>query len=288
MIDNDRIGEVEGAEVVGVDGAALGRVRRVFRDDDTGHLEWAVVDVGGESSFVPLADAETDETGLRVPYTAEQVSTAPRVDADAGHVSRGQEADLYLHYGIDYDVSRLVQDRTTGLGAGGDPIGPSSDSQPAQGSAPMTEQTSGDTSVDADHEVRRGALDEGTERRSPEIAGTQGGAAHGADTGVGAGFGGAATMGTGAGGSAMGNASTRSAAGTNANTDLAARDDLLTTTGSERSGGGGDVTGDSMIDFARDPGDSGVADVGPDHSDVQPAESAPSEDDDQATGRDRR
>jgi hypothetical protein len=151
----------------------------------------------------------------------------------------------------------------------------------------MTEQTSGDASVDADHEVRRGALDEGTERRSPELAGTQGGAAHGADTGVGAGFGGAATMGTGVGGSAMGNASSRSAAGTNANTDLAARDDLLTTTGSERSGGG-DVTGDSMIDFARDPDDSGVAEVGPDRSDVQSVQSAPSEDDDQATGTNRR
>jgi hypothetical protein len=82
-------------------------------------------------AFIPLADAETDATGLRVPYTAEQVSTAPRVDADAGHVSRGQEADLYLHYGIDYDVSRLVQDRTTGLGAGGDPIG-SEQRQPAR------------------------------------------------------------------------------------------------------------------------------------------------------------
>jgi hypothetical protein len=123
MIESGDIGDVEGADAVAADGTVLGAVRRVYRDDDTGRLEWAVVSTAEGDRFVPLQEAQLAGGSLRVPYAPAEVASAPEVDADAGHVSRGQEADLYLHYGIDYDVSRLLQDRTTGLGAGGDPIG---------------------------------------------------------------------------------------------------------------------------------------------------------------------
>jgi hypothetical protein len=110
---------------------------------------------------------------------------------------------------------------------------------------------------DADHDVRTGALDAGVEARDPEgSAGTTGGGAGDEAPG----FGGGTTMGTGPGGTAMGNAGTRSAAGTAANTELSDRDDLTTTSGSERSSTD-DATGDSMIDMARDR-DSDQADTG--------------------------
>jgi len=247
MIDNDRLGDVEGAELLGSGDAPLGRVERVYRDDDSGQLAWAVLAVQGHARFVPLAEAELSDGALRVPYSADQVAASPEVDPDAGHVSRGQEADLYLHYGMDYDVSTLLHDQTAG------PVVDESTDDGGQ-----DEQRS-DGPVAGDSAVRTGVLDVGTHRREPELAGASGGAPGG---------GSAATMGTGPGGSAMGNASLSSAAGTNANTDLSARDDLLTTTGSERSEGGGDVAGDSMIDIAGRT-DQPEPESGPRHSDVQ-------------------
>jgi hypothetical protein len=209
MIQNEDLASVEGAEISGTDGP-LGRAERVYRDDDTGALEWAVLATPAGARFVPLVDGEFTESGVRVPYSAEQVAQSPAADPDAGHLSRGQEADLYLHYGFDYDVSRLIQDRTTGMGAGGDPVGgvvtrEGEASGPATGGPHSDDVDTG--AVDADHEVRRGVLDAGVERRSPELLEGDGG-----DTAGAAGFAGAATMGTGPGGTLMGTASTRSAA----------------------------------------------------------------------------
>jgi len=42
---------------------------------------------------------------LTVPYDKDKVKGAPHVDAEAGHISKEEEADLYRYYGLDYSQS---------------------------------------------------------------------------------------------------------------------------------------------------------------------------------------
>ena len=239
MDERTYLEDVLGRSLTGAGGADLGRVTQVYRDNDTQRPEWAIVDTQHGRRFVPLRELTGQGETPQVPYTAEQVASAPEFDADAGHLSRSQEADLYQHYGLGYDVSTLLHDRT-GLPVGLEGPGPAGNAPGAGGDAPR-EHVARHRAPDGDHEVRPGVLDAGVAPR--DQASTSSGASE-------------VSFGTGIGGSMMGNASTRSAAGTNANTDLSARDDLEITTGTERSSRegmpGDEVRGDAMTDIAED------------------------------------
>ena len=241
--------DVMGQHLEGADAGALGRVTQVYRDADTQTAEWAVLETPAGSRFVPLQDVDLTSEAPRVPYTAAQVEQAPQFDPDAGHLTREEEADLYQHYGIEYDVSALIQHQTGGqLGgasgqhigrhratagdesAGPDGVGEFDDAHPAE-----------DQYADGDHLVRPGVLDAGVAPRVQESVSRPSAEV---------------SFGTGIGGSMMGNASTHSSAGTNANTDLSERDDLTATTGSERAVRGDKaadaVRGDALTDIADD------------------------------------
>jgi len=93
-----------GGPLYGSDGAKIGKVSQVYLDDVTGQPEWVTVSTGlfgGKENFVPVAQSEFTDDGLRVAYDKDTVQNAPRIDAD-GHLSPDQEGDLYRHYGLDY------------------------------------------------------------------------------------------------------------------------------------------------------------------------------------------
>ena len=108
-IDQNNINDVIGRTVYGSDGDKIGEVGQVYLDDETGRPEWATVRTGlfgTKESFVPLAQSSQTDDGLTVPYDKSTVKDAPRVDADQGHLSQSEEAELYRHYGLEYSESQ--------------------------------------------------------------------------------------------------------------------------------------------------------------------------------------
>jgi uncharacterized protein (TIGR02271 family) len=125
-IDQNNINDVIGRTVYGSDGDKIGEVGQVYLDDETGRPEWATVRTGlfgTKESFVPLAQSSQTDDGLTVPYDKSTVKDAPRVDADQGHLSQSEEAELYRHYGLEYSESQSdtgYADTTTGTSGGVD------------------------------------------------------------------------------------------------------------------------------------------------------------------------
>ena len=108
-IDTSNINSLIGQPVPGSDGEKIGQVGQVYLDDETGRPEWVTVHTGlfgTKESFVPVGQAQMTRDGLRVQYDKDAVKGAPRVDADQGHLSHQEEAELYRHYGLEYSERR--------------------------------------------------------------------------------------------------------------------------------------------------------------------------------------
>jgi PRC-barrel domain protein len=98
-----------GRVMVDRDSNKIGEVVDIYLDNETGRPEWAVVRTGlfgMRSTFVPLADAREVGDELQVPYQRLQVKEAPNIEPD-GQLSEVEEAELYRHYGLDYDTVTL-------------------------------------------------------------------------------------------------------------------------------------------------------------------------------------
>jgi PRC-barrel domain len=98
-----------GRVMVDRDSNKIGEVVDIYLDNETGRPEWAVVRTGLfglRSSFVPLAEAREVGDELQVPHQRLQVKQAPNIDPD-GQLSEAEEAELYRHYGLDYDSVTL-------------------------------------------------------------------------------------------------------------------------------------------------------------------------------------
>jgi hypothetical protein len=105
-----------GRVMVDRDSNKIGEVVDIYLDNETDRPEWAVVRTGlfgMRSTFVPLA--ETREVGdeLQVPHQRLQVKQAPNIEPD-GQLSAAEEAELYRHYGLDYDTVTLDNGAPTG------------------------------------------------------------------------------------------------------------------------------------------------------------------------------
>ncbi|MFF4599600.1 PRC and DUF2382 domain-containing protein [Amycolatopsis sp. NPDC001319] len=111
--------------VVDPDGNKIGKVGNVYLADTTREPEWITVKTGlfgSKESFVPLSGANVDNDGIHVNVAKDQVSEAPRIDAD-GHLSSTESAELYRHYGLpmprtapDANAGQSNQDRAAGRG----------------------------------------------------------------------------------------------------------------------------------------------------------------------------
>ncbi|MGW2023519.1 PRC-barrel domain-containing protein [Streptomyces decoyicus] len=91
-----------GLHVVDADGAKVGKVQQVYRDDATNDPEWITVRTGlfgMKETFIPLAGVRRAGDELHVPHDRETIKAAPRIDAD-GHLDPSEEAELYRHYGM--------------------------------------------------------------------------------------------------------------------------------------------------------------------------------------------
>ena len=98
-----------GRVMVDRDSNKIGEVVDIYLDNETDRPEWAVVRTGLfglRSTFVPLADAREVGDELQVPHQRLQVKQAPNIDPD-GHLSEAEEAELYRHYGLEYDTVTL-------------------------------------------------------------------------------------------------------------------------------------------------------------------------------------
>jgi uncharacterized protein (TIGR02271 family) len=122
MISTSDITAIIGSNAVDSDGDKLGKVGQVYLDDQTGSPEWATISMGlfGSSEhFVPLADASVSSGTLAVPYQKAKVKDAPRVDADQGHLSPEEEAELYRYYGVGTGTAGYDTDTTRTTGTAG-------------------------------------------------------------------------------------------------------------------------------------------------------------------------
>lgn len=116
MLTYDDATAMTGALLTSSDASAVGEVVDVYIDTDTRRPEWALVLVplsGREQRFVPLLRAQWISGAAHVPYTAAQVHDAPEVHIN-GELSPQQEAQLYHHYGLDYEHRTTLGSHTSG------------------------------------------------------------------------------------------------------------------------------------------------------------------------------
>jgi len=98
------------------DGDKIGEVVDIYLDNETDRPEWAVVRTGLfglRSTFVPLAEAREMGDELQVPHQRLEVKQAPNIEPD-GQLSAAEEAELYRHYGLDYDTVALDSGASAG------------------------------------------------------------------------------------------------------------------------------------------------------------------------------
>jgi PRC-barrel domain/Domain of unknown function (DUF2382) len=150
-----------GRVMVDHDSNRIGEVVDIYLDNETGRPEWAVVRTGlfgMRSSFVPLADTREVGDELQVPHRRLQVKEAPNIEPD-GQLSQAEEAELYRHYGLDYDTVALDSGASAGqtrAGPAGQPDQPEGTDQAGATAThfpkPASTATGGlaDTGIDAE------------------------------------------------------------------------------------------------------------------------------------------
>jgi uncharacterized protein (TIGR02271 family) len=114
----------EGMELVDAEGKKAGSVHSLWVDTATNEPEFVAVKTGmmGRTHIVPVAGAQIDESNrqLRVPYSQDQIGSAPHIDETA-ELSEQDEEQVYRHYG----VQRSEAPSPTGLA--GDGVGTASE-----------------------------------------------------------------------------------------------------------------------------------------------------------------
>ena len=111
----------QGGTAVSSDGHRIGKLTRVYLDDDTGQPSWGEVEsglLGRTEHFVPLTSGSVEGDDIRVPFTRDEVHSAPDVHAHEGHLSKADDAALH-HY---YEGKGTAQDKSgADQGVGLDP-----------------------------------------------------------------------------------------------------------------------------------------------------------------------
>jgi hypothetical protein len=141
-----------GRVMVDRDGNRLGGITDIYLDRETKRPEWAVVRTGLfglRSSFVPLAEANEVDDQIQVRHARGLVKDAPNIEAD-GQLSEAEEAELYRHYGLDYDTVTTDGDQATGQPGG--PADQDPPTAPAATDAPAAAPTGGPVGGGSDEE----------------------------------------------------------------------------------------------------------------------------------------
>ena len=124
---------ISGKDVVGADGEKIGKVEELYLDTQTQQPEWISVSTGffgSHVSLVPVAEATEEDGSVRVPYSKDQVKSAPHYDPGR-ELSQEEEADLFRHYGLSYgsqETGEYAERETRGFETQGrDVSGPETD-----------------------------------------------------------------------------------------------------------------------------------------------------------------
>jgi sporulation protein YlmC with PRC-barrel domain len=108
MLDESDLRSLVSREVVDPEGKSVGYVETVFRDRETGRLEWLGVMTGTwrhHHRLVPATEVERSATSVAVPFTKEQIQSAPEYEDPDNPISQELEERAYRHYGREAAVS---------------------------------------------------------------------------------------------------------------------------------------------------------------------------------------
>jgi sporulation protein YlmC with PRC-barrel domain len=124
-----------GRDVVDTTGEKIGSVRDIVYDDITSQPKWLVIKTGlfgGKKVYVPAGDVHMAEDRLMVPYTEDRVKESPRVGKDEV-LSREQERELHLYYGLDFPEPTVTTPRgETETISRGPEVAPPGDREPME------------------------------------------------------------------------------------------------------------------------------------------------------------
>ena len=94
-------GDWRGRTLIDSNGERIGTIGEIYLSQETNEPEWALVDTGGKSSFVPLRAASRSGADVRVRVTSDQVRDAPGV-APGTRLSEEDVSRLRRYYsGVD-------------------------------------------------------------------------------------------------------------------------------------------------------------------------------------------
>jgi hypothetical protein len=103
MLNETDLRDLMTRDVVDPEGKSVGNVETFFKDRASGRPEWLGVYTGTIRShhyLVPVEGAEREGTVLRVPWTKEQVHSAPSYRDPDEPISEEMEREAYRHYGL--------------------------------------------------------------------------------------------------------------------------------------------------------------------------------------------
>ena len=85
---------------VDAEGNRIGKITKVYLDDQTGQPEWILVETGlfgTRQSFAPIRGSEIDGERVVLTVSKDQVKDAPNIDQDA-HVDDSEQDALRQYY----------------------------------------------------------------------------------------------------------------------------------------------------------------------------------------------
>ena len=103
MLDETQLRQMMGRDVVDRDGKSIGNLETYFADRSTGRPEWIGVFTGTfrqHHYLVPVEGAVSEGTAVRVPWTKEQVQSAPDYGDPEESISEEMEREAYGLYGL--------------------------------------------------------------------------------------------------------------------------------------------------------------------------------------------
>jgi sporulation protein YlmC with PRC-barrel domain len=102
MLDESELRSLLSHDVVDGNGKTVGNLELIFNDRETARPEWLGVFTGAfrhHHRLVPVEGAARDGHTVRVPWTKEQIDSAPDYGT-ATQIPEEMEREAYAHYGL--------------------------------------------------------------------------------------------------------------------------------------------------------------------------------------------
>jgi hypothetical protein len=113
-IQIDEVLDWRGRAVLDQNGQKIGTFEEIYLDEGTDEPAWAAVKTGTfglrRPRVVPIAAAHSEGSSIRVPFTKQQVKTAPTIDSE-GWVPERDQAAILRHYGMSDGQRRTGTER---------------------------------------------------------------------------------------------------------------------------------------------------------------------------------